>query len=297
MAEIRNPIVEGWYADPEARYYQGEYWVYVTRSITAYTQQLNLDAFSSADLVHWTKHAGIIRMEDFPHIHRAVWAPTVIEKNGKYYLIFASNDIQSDDAVGGLEIAVADAPQGPFVRHIDSILVDRFHNKAQPIDAHLFKDDDGTIYLYYGGWSHCNVAIMNDMLTGFVPHADGSIFKEITPPHYVEGPCMLKKGSTYYFMWSSGNWTDGTYRVQYCAAESPLGPFDTATTVLQAQDIADGPGHHGYLYHEPSRQWLIVYHRRIVGDTVPGHRMLCIDRMEVGDGKIEPVTMTHTWKY
>lgn len=295
MTTITNPIVPGWYADPEARYYEGQYWIYVTRSFTAYTDQMNLDAFSSADLTHWTKHEGIVQMEDFPHIYRAVWAPTIIEKDGRYYLIFASNDIQSDDAVGGLEIAVADRPQGPFVRHIGGILVDKFHNKAQPIDAHLFKDDDGTIYLYYGGWSHCNVAVLNDTLTGFVPHADGSIFKEITPPHYVEGPCMLKKDGVYYFMWSSGNWTDGTYCVQYCPSASPFGPFDTATTVLQAGAIAEGPGHHGYLYHKESGQWLIVYHRRIIGDTAAGHRVLCIDKMHIAGGKIDAIAMTNSW--
>lgn len=295
MIQINNPIVDGWYADPEARYYEGRYWVYVTRSFTSYTQQLNIDAFSSVDLSSWTRHEGVIQMEDFPHIYRAVWAPTVIEKGGRYYLIFASNDIQSDDATGGLEIAVSDSPQGPFRRHIAGILVDKFHNGAQPIDAHLFKDDDGMIYLYYGGWSHCNVAVMDETLTGFVPHADGTLFREITPPQYVEGPCMLKKDSLYYFMWSSGNWTDGTYCVQYCSSPSPFGPFGTAATVLRKQDIAEGPGHHGYLYHEPTGQWLIVYHRRIVGDTVPGHRVLCIDRMNVGGGVIGEITMTDTW--
>lgn len=94
-----------------------------------------------ADLEHWEKHPNIIDMSGYPYIHRAVWAPTIIEKNGKYYLIFASNDIQSDDEIGGLEIAVSDSPTGPFVNHIGKTLIDRFINYAQPIDAHLFKDD------------------------------------------------------------------------------------------------------------------------------------------------------------
>ena len=32
MAEIKNPIVDGWYADPEARKYGDRYYVYVTGS-------------------------------------------------------------------------------------------------------------------------------------------------------------------------------------------------------------------------------------------------------------------------
>lgn len=214
MKKPKNPIVPGWYADPEARFYEGKYYIYVTRSFTDYKAQMNLDAFSSVDGEHWEKHEGIIQMEDFPWVWRAVWAPTIIEKNGKYFLIFAVNDIQSDAEEGGLIIAASDSPAGPFTKWMDGHLIDRFINGAQPIDAHLFKDDDGTVYLYYGGWKHCNVAIMNEEMNGFVPMADGSIFKEITPDGYVEGPCMLKRNGVYHFMWSEGNWGDGSYRVR-----------------------------------------------------------------------------------
>ena len=41
-----------------------------------------------------------------------------------------------------------------------------------------------------------------------------------------------------------------------------------------------------------SGEVLIVYHRRTVGDTVPHHRRLCIDRMKIEDGRILPVVMT-----
>lgn len=290
---FQNPITDGYYADPEARTYQGKHYVYVTRSFTEYKKQMNLDAFSSEDLIHWKKHESIIVMEDFPHIYQAVWAPTIIEKDKKYYLIFASNDIHTDDESGGLEIAVSDKPEGPFRGYLGKPLVKTFINGAQPIDAHLFKDDDGTIYLYYGGWSHCNVAIMNEDMTGFVPFENGELFHEITPPSYVEGPCMLKKGDTYFFMWSKGNWGDGTYSVCYAASKSPSGGFDEPHTILQRQDgVAEGPGHHGYLYLPKQDQWLIVYHRRYIGDKEAGNRVLCIDKMQVEDNHIEPIIMT-----
>ena len=98
-----NPIVSGWYADPEARYFEGRYYIYVTKSFTSYGDQMNIDCFSSEDLTHWEKHPDIIDMSGYKYVYRAVWAPTAIEKNGKYYLIFASNDIKSDEEVGGLE--------------------------------------------------------------------------------------------------------------------------------------------------------------------------------------------------
>lgn len=287
-----NPIVQGYYADPEARFYEGRYYIYVTRSATEFTDSMNLDAFSSEDLVHWEKHEGIIDMQGFPYIHKAVWAPTIIEQGGRYYLIFASNDIHSDEEIGGLEVAVSDSPAGPFVNYLGKPLVDRFVNGAQPIDAHLFKDDDGTIYLYYGGWSHCNVAVMNREMNGFVPFADGSVFKEITPDNYVEGPCMLKRNGVYHFMWSEGDWTRGTYHVCTSSSKDPVCIEKKGKTVLESSDLADGPGHHGYLHLEETDTWLIVYHRRVIGDIEPGHRFLCIDKLEFSGDEMEPVQMT-----
>lgn len=287
-----NPIVNGYFADPEARFYEGRYYIYVTKSFTSYTDQMNIDAFSSDDLVHWEKHTDIIDISGFPYIHRAVWAPTIIEKNSKYYLIFASNDIQSDSEIGGLEIAVSDSPVGPFKSFVGKSLIDKFINSAQPIDAHLFKDDDGTVYLYYGGWHHCNVAVMNSEMNGFVPFGDGSLFKEITPENYTEGPCMLKRNGIYHFMWSEGNWTNGTYHV--CASHSfdPLTINKKGKIILDSSEIANGPGHHGYINIEGTDEWLIVYHRRIIGDKEPGHRVLCIDKLNFDGDKIVPVIMT-----
>lgn len=289
-----NPLVDGWYADPEARFYQGQAWIYATRSFSRFEDQLNLDAFSSTDLVHWTKHEAIVDMAGFPWVWQAVWAPTIAEHRGRYYLVFASNDIQKDGEVGGLEIAVADSPEGPFRAFLARPLVGQFVSGAQPIDAHFFTDEDGTVWLYWGGWRHCCVAKMNETMSGFVPFDDGTWSREITPPDYVEAPCLLKRGGVYYFMWSSGNWTDSSYRVLYATGPSPDGPFTPGGTILAAQPpLAEGPGHHGWLQVPGTDQWLIVYHRRPVGDPDRGHRYLCIDKLEFGsEGQLLPVVMT-----
>ena len=288
-----NPIVNGWYADPEARFYNGRYYIYVTRSFSDYGDQMNLDAFSSDDLVHWEKHEGIIDMSGYPYVHRAVWAPTVIDRNGKYYLVFASNDIQSNDEYGGLEIAVSDTPTGPFRNLLGHPLIGRFVNYAQPIDAHLFKDEDDTVYLYWGGWRHCNAAVLNESMTGFVPLQNGEWCKSITPNGYVEGPCMLKRNGVYHFMWSEGDWVNGTYHVSSSASRSPLEINPDGKVILSSSEIAEGPGHNGYLNIAGTDDWLMVYHRRIVGDREAGHRVLCIDRLEFKDDKILPVIMTN----
>lgn len=289
---VKNPLVDGWYADPEIRFYENQYWIYVTRSITDYQMQRNIDAFSSPDLVHWQKHEGIIQMDDFPWIWRAVWAPTIVEKDGKYFLIFASNDIQSDEEEGGLEIAVADTPAGPFRALLEKPLVGRFIHGAQPIDAHLFTDDDGKIYLYYGGWRHCNVAQMNSQMNGFIPFDNGEMFREIIIPGYVEAPCMIKRRGRYHFMWSEGNWTDGSYRVVTADSDSPFTFNGPKRTILAAHALADGPGHHSCIALNDNDEWLIAYHRRIPGDSEAGHRMLCLDKMVFEEDQIQPVLMT-----
>ena len=238
-------------------------------------------------------------MEGFPWATRAIWAPTVIDKNGKYYYIFASNDIHSEEEKGGLEIAVSDSPVGPFRAIMDRPLINTFVNGAQPIDAHLFKDDDGTVYLLYGGWTHCNIAIMNEEMNGFVPFPDGDIFKEITPPDYVEGPCVFKRNGEYYFMWSAGKWTKGTYHVNAARAKSLLGDFSNYKTILETGDcdFANGPGHNGYFYIPEQDRYLMVYHRHHNGNNDGNARFMCIEDMPLDEnGDIMPIKMTDSWE-
>src|SRR3546814_7931824 len=63
----------------------------------SYHYQTCFNVFSSPDLVHWTKHSHALDVENVAWAAYAVWAPSAIEKDGKYYLFFGANDIQSDD--------------------------------------------------------------------------------------------------------------------------------------------------------------------------------------------------------
>ena len=288
-----NPILSGWYADPEARIFAGQYWVYPTYS-APYDEQTFLDAFSSVDLVTWIKHPHIADTTRIAWAKRAVWAPSIVEKGGAYYLFFGANDIQNDNQTGGIGVAHANHPDGPFEDHLGKPLVDKFHNGAQPIDPFVFKDQDGTYYLIYGGWRHCNIAKLNADFTGFVPFADGTTFKEITPTGYVEGSFMFQKDGKYYFMWSEGGWTGPNYAVAYAIGTSPTGPFERVGKILQQDPaVATGAGHHSILHAPGSPNWYIVYHRRPLGDTDRNHRVVCIDELHFdANGAILPVVIT-----
>ncbi|MDF7817199.1 glycoside hydrolase family 43 protein [Runella sp. MFBS21] len=288
-----NPVFEGWYADPEGIVFGKKYWIYPTFS-APYNKQVFFDAFSSPDLVHWTKHANILDTARVKWAKRAMWAPSIIEKGGKYYLFFGANDIQNDKEVGGIGVAVANRPEGPYQDYLKKPLIDKFHNGAQPIDQFVFKDKN-QYYLIYGGWRHCNIAKLKDDFTGFVPFEDGTIFKEITPENYVEGPFMFTKNGKYYFMWSEGGWTGPNYSVAYAIADSPFGPFKRVGKILQQDPkVATGAGHHSVIHHPKDDAWYIVYHRRPLGQTDGNSRVTCIDQMFFDEnGLIKPVVITN----
>ncbi|MBA4139726.1 MAG: family 43 glycosylhydrolase [Segetibacter sp.] len=288
-----NPVFQGWYADPEGTIFNKQYWVYPTYS-APYNEQVFLDAFSSKDLVTWNKHNRILDTANVKWAKRAVWAPAIVEKGGKYYLFFGANDIQNDNQKGGIGVAVADNPAGPFTDYLGKPLVDKFYNGAQPIDQFVFKDKDGQYYIIYGGWRHCNIAKLKDDFTGLIPYDDGTTFKEITPKGYVEGPFMFIRNNKYYFMWSEGGWTGPNYSVAYAIADSPFGPFERVGKILQQDSaIATGAGHHSVIHVNRKSKWYIIYHRRPLGETNGNHRVTCIDEMFFDEkGFIKPVKMT-----
>ncbi len=288
-----NPIVKGWYADPEAAVFGKQYWIYPTYS-APYEEQVFFDAFSSTDLVHWKKHSRIVDTSSIKWAKRAIWAPAIIKKDRKYFLFFAANDIQNNNEYGGIGVAVADKPEGPFRDYLGKPLIDKFHNGAQPIDQFVFKDKDGKYYIIYGGWKHCNIARLKDDFTGFIPFEDGTVFKEITPDSYVEGPIMFIRNNKYYFMWSEGGWGGPNYSVAYAIADSPFGPFQRIDKILQQDSaIATGAGHHSVIHNPKDDSWYIVYHRRPLGETHHNHRATCIDRMYFDEkGFIKPVKIS-----
>ncbi len=292
-ASSGNPLFPGWYADPEGAIFNKQYWIYPTFS-APYEKQVFLDAFSSGNLTSWTKHAAIVDTAAIKWAKRAIWAPAIVQKGKKYFLFFGANDIQSDAETGGIGVAVADAPGGPFKDYLGKPLVDKFHNGAQPIDQFVFHDKDNKYYLLYGGWRHCNIARLKDDFTGFIPFEDGSIFKEITPDKYVEGPYMFIRNGRYYFMWSEGGWTGPDYSVAYAVADSPFGPFKRIGKILQQDTaIATGAGHHSVIKVPGKDKWFIIYHRRPLTEKDGNSRVTCIENMYFdANGLIKPVVIT-----
>ncbi|MFD1165343.1 glycoside hydrolase family 43 protein [Sphingobacterium daejeonense] len=288
----QNPVFKGWYADPEAIIYNNEYWIFPTYS-APYEQQTHFDAFSSKDLVNWKKHPSIIDNKEVKWAEKAMWAPSVIEKGGKYYFFFAANDVHEGE-IGGIGVAVADRPEGPYKDLLGKPLINDIVHGAQPIDQYVFRDKDGQHYMFYGGWGHCNVVKLADDFKSLVPFEDGTIYKEVTPENYVEGPTMFIKDGKYYFMWSEGGWTGPDYKVAYAIADNPLGPFNRIGTILEKDpNVAKGAGHHSVIKIPNEDKYYIVYHRRPLDKEKSFERETCIDEMIFDEnGHIKPVKMT-----
>ncbi|KAE8339778.1 hypothetical protein BDV24DRAFT_175914 [Aspergillus arachidicola] len=254
-----NPVINGWYADPEARIFDTTYWLYPTYS-AAYETQTFFDAFSSPDLLTWTKHPYILNLTAIPwSTNRAAWAPSVTRSpsTGEYFMYFSAGD----GAGIGVAKSVSGRPEGPFEDVLGRPLVGETVFGAEPIDAQVFVDeaDGNRVWLYFGGWSHAVVVELGDDMVSL-----------------------------------KGEWGDNSYGVSYVTGPSPTGPFSsTPTKILQGDDIVGQSTGHNSVFTPDGKDYYIVYHRRPVNDTERDHRVTCIDRMEFDEqGNILPVKIT-----
>ena len=72
-----NPVVDGWYADPESRVYGDTVYMYVTNSLP-FDEQKNLDLVTTDDLSTFKVYRNILDMDTYRGATFAIWAPTVI---------------------------------------------------------------------------------------------------------------------------------------------------------------------------------------------------------------------------
>lgn len=150
-ATYTNPLPVQ-FGDPYVLYTGGTYYMYGTGG----GADKGFAAYSSKDLVQW-KPEGQVYFHNNANGWSdpnaawggAYWAPEVYERNGKFYLFYSA---QWKDNPGNEEenfrigVAVADKPTGPFIDMTNRPVFD----PGYPIiDANVFFDTDGRVYLYY----------------------------------------------------------------------------------------------------------------------------------------------------
>ena len=93
------------------------------------------------------------------------WAPTIIERDGKYYFYFSGHNAALNRKTIG--VAVADSPEGPFTAEPDAmILNNEAVTSGQAIDPAAFKDPPtGKYYLFWGNGSPVYAELNDDMVS------------------------------------------------------------------------------------------------------------------------------------
>ncbi|MXV15768.1 glycoside hydrolase family 43 protein [Hufsiella ginkgonis] len=144
-ATFTNPLPVK-FGDPYLLQTRGMYYMYGTGG----GARNGFAAYQSADLVNW-KPLGQVYTSNRETSWGvgAFWAPEVYEVKGKYYLFFSAqwrNNPTNELENFKIGIAVSDNPGGPFVDFSDKPLFD----PGYPIiDANVFFDKNGRVYLYY----------------------------------------------------------------------------------------------------------------------------------------------------
>jgi xylan 1,4-beta-xylosidase len=200
--------------------------------------------YASPDLKNWKFEKWLVKSselpENCPYKHR-FWASEIHKINGRFYLIFTSDNWIKDDYNKGGKIGayvafvgVADKVTGPY-EHITWL-------KGAGCDSTLFGDDDGKTYaiMPFG-----NEYIQEVDLRGIeqgeiklvgqrkpIVARDNSDVGKKTSPDYMEGPWMIKRQGKYILF------TASPYRGAK-RGEQPAAPPDLAPGYWVGAAVAD----------------------------------------------------------
>ena len=203
-------------ADPYILYQNGKYYAYGTHAD-------GFEVYISDDLQHWRKNPVLALEPKNSWGTRWYWAPEVyyVKSRNRFYMFYSVDE--------HICVASANTPEGPFVQSVKKPIVE----DEKGIDTSLFIDDDGTPYLYYVRFTSGNVIWVAEMNTDLQSIKKETLTKCITADAswekkqgtIAEGPSIIKKGDTYYLIYSANHYESQDYAVGYATASSPKGPW------------------------------------------------------------------------
>jgi len=300
-SEDHNPVLNGYYADPEVLYSNKtkKYHLYPTSDgFTDWTGTF-FKSFSSSDLVNWQDDGVILDLpKDVSWAKKNAWAPTITEKkindSYKYFYYFT--------AAQKIGVAVSDQPSGPFKDSGKALIAKKPTGArgGQEIDPDVFTDPKtGKSYLFWGN-GYLAVAPLNEDMSSI----DTAAIKLITPDRtFREGAEVFYRNGKYYFLWSEDDTRSENYRVRYGFSDSPTGkitiPENNLILAKHPTQGIYGTGHNSVIQVPGKDEWYIVYHRFTrphgitMGRSAGYNREVCIDKMEFNeDGSIKKVIPT-----
>lgn len=291
---MANPYLPSWeyIPDGEPRVFGDRVYVYGShdRADSEFFCDHKLKVWSASvdRLDEWICHGDIFHSEsDRDHPSDVDWtdaylyAPDVVEKDGRYYLYAYLVDAKGC-------VAVSDRPEGPFkLLSRYEYNIPKHYDQGTFIDPGVLVDDDGRVYIYCGYQGSYMCELDPDTMYRVL---DGSYQEDIIP---VEEPCAFfeacsprKIGDTYYLIYSPQIGS----RLAYATSESPTGPFTYRGYIVDNGVDYPGGNNHGSIC-QINGQWYIFYHRMTNGTIMS--RRGCVERIEIlPDGTIPTVEMT-----
>ena len=264
---------------------------------------------STDDVMHGeiVDHGVALKVADIPWAGRQLWDCDIACKDGKYYLYFPLKDRNDIFRMG---VAIGDKPEGPFIPQPDPI------RGSYSIDAAVFRDDDGSYYMYFGGiWGgqlqryRDNKAIehpflpeadepalpsrmvkLSEDMLGFAEEPrpvivlgeDGKPLTAGDPHRFFEASWMHKYKGKYYFSYSTGD----THLLCYAVGDNPYGPFVYQGVILTP--VVGWTTHHSIV--EYKGKWYLFHHDCVPSGGKTWLRSLKVVELEYDeDGKIQTV--------
>lgn len=312
MSSQRRPLVTHIFtADPSAHVFDGKIYIYPSHDLPhngednddgdEYMMEdyhvLSMDSLEAPCV----DNGEALHMKDVPWVDKQMWAPDLAYKNGKYYLIFPARDKEGIFRIG---MAQSDSPVGPFVPE------ENYIQGTYSIDPCVFVDDDGKVYMCYGGlwggqlekWRTGTFdpegkepnndepmvgpmsVILNDNMKEL---ASEPIHLKIVDENgeeiragdedrrYFEDPWLHKKGDTYYFSYSTGT----THYIVYGTSKNPRGPFTYRGKILEP--VLGWTTHHSIIEYEG--KWYLFYHDCELSNGINHRRCVKYTELEYND--------------
>jgi GH43 family beta-xylosidase len=320
---LSSPLVSHIYtADPSAHVFEGKIYIYPSHDVE--TEVVEDDMGSHFNMMDYhvfsmdkpggeiTDHGKVIGVDDIPWAKRQLWAPDAAEKNGKYYLYFPAKD---KDDIFRIGVAVADNPAGPFKAEPEAI------KGSYSMDPAVFKDEDGSYYLYFGGiWGGQLQQYRNnkyqpvgtgptdglpadnepslmpkiaklsaDMLQMAESPKDVMLLDEDGNPilagdndrRFFEAAWVHKHNGKYYFSYSTGD----THYIAYGIGDSPYGPFTYKGNILNP--VQGWTNHHSIVEFEG--KWYLFYHDTELSGKTHLRNIKMAELKHNEDGTIETI--------
>jgi arabinoxylan arabinofuranohydrolase len=280
-------------ADPSSLVTQDEVYVYCSNDDLSPLEGgyniPNVVCISTRDMKNWTDHGVVFDGERDTTWAKKTWAPSAIERDGRYFLYFGNGG-------ANIGVAVADTPVGPFYDEVGHDILNWNTPGIQPFqggwlfDPGVFIDDDGQAYIYFGGNGDdkARVGKLNrDMMS-----LDGDIMK-MNVPHFFEASWVFKRDGKYYFSYSTT--PKAGMRIDYLEGDDPVSGFTYGGIVADQPPINNDNNHASQF--EFKGKWYHVYHNRIVakeaGIPTGFRRNIALESFDFNkDGSIEKVTYT-----